>query len=477
MNALPRRTRPLWHSLAWLALAQLTACSPKDTGDLPGWKITRLVTRCTVGAAFKNPVGSARIGGVVMRDRLRSLFPDGATAGLRAGSGSQALHAGAGAGGDAFEALLDREKLPARTSGSLQFYIDGKTFFPVYLAALQAARQSIDVQTFIFDNDDFAVQVADVLRAKSHEVPVRVLFDGLGSEGAATVHSKSMPADFTPPKDMRAYLTSGSKVVCRRTGNAFMMADHSKLHIIDGTTAFAGGMNVGREYRYEWHDLMARVEGPMVQELARLYERRWRSDAWWRSLGRGRPAAVGGQAQQPPAGRQVPLRLLQTDSRRGRHDILQATLLGIRCARRRVWIETPYFSCDALVAELQAALKRGVEVRIVVPEKADEDIMNANNAEDLKKLIDHGAKAWAYPGMTHLKATVCDDWAMFGSANYDTLSQRINVEMNLATSDPATVKTLAARVFEHDFRTGRPITAAMAAARGSAAVELLGDQL
>lgn len=416
-----------------------------------------------------------------MRDRLRSLFTGNAPVIGKAGTGSKSLPAGTGAGGEPFETLLDHEKLPPRTAGSIEFYIDGSTFFPAYLKALQEARKSIDVQTFIFDTDDFAVKVADVLRAKSQQVPTRVLFDCLGSEGAAEINAKSMPADFQPPEKIHKYLLAGSNLKCRRTGNAYFMADHSKLHIIDGEKAFVGGMNLGREYRYEWHDMMARVEGPIVEDLIKLYEHRWRSDAWWRKLERSHPVAEPTAAvsstQGPPKQRQVPLRLLLTDARRGRQEILKATLLGIRCAARRVWIETPYFSCDEIVAELEAALKRGVDVRIVVPAEVDQKIMEANNAADLKKLIDQGAKVYAYPGMTHLKATVCDEWAMFGSANYDTLSQRINVEMNLASSDPRMVNTLATRVFERDFGRATRMTSAMAKEEDGPFAEFVGDQL
>lgn len=474
----------LYRGSILLALGLVIGCSHKKTGDIPGGLVARSVFRCTVGASIKDPMGSARIGGVVMRDRLRSLFLGNASVIRRAGAGSKTLAAGTGAGGEAFETLLDREKLPPRTSGSVEFLIDGRNFFPLYLKALKEARKSIDVETFIFDNDDFAVEVADVLRAKSREVPVRVRYDRLGSDQAASGHAKSMPANFTPVENMQDYLTDGTTVECRRTENPCFRADHSKLHLIDGDTAFVGGMNLGREYRYEWHDMMSRVEGPVVQDLARLYEERWCSDTLWRKLKGSKAVKKPVVAEASPAPvaakpmkRQVPLRVLHTDACQGRQQILKATLLGIRCSARRVWIETPYFSCDEIVSELEAALKRGVDVRIVVPDKADQKIMDKNNAADLKKLIDKGAKVWAYPGMTHLKATVCDDWVMYGSANYDTLSQRINVELNLATSDPQTVNTVATRVFEHDFRAGTRVTAAMAREKGSPFAEMVGDQL
>ncbi|MDB6004319.1 MAG: phosphatidylserine/phosphatidylglycerophosphate/ cardiolipin synthase family protein [Prosthecobacter sp.] len=459
------------------------AGTPKKQNPLPTQGMESMM-RSTFGATLKDPVGASRVGALVMSDRVRTLVRGNVPVVGKMKMSERAsarAAAGAGAGGEAFEQMLDQKKFPARTAGALQFYVDGRTFFPVYLEAVKGARKSVDVQTFIFDNDDFGVKVADVLRAKSLQVPVRVLYDGLGSKGAATIQAKTQPKGFVPPKDMHAYLMSGSRMECRLTSNAYFLADHSKLHIIDGHTAYMGGMNLGREYRYEWHDLMAKVEGPMVEELKKLYERRWRSDCWWRKLQRDHSrveATTAGESQHTPqAGEMQQLRLLQTDARRGVRDIFKATLLGIHSAKRRVWIETPYFSNDEVVDELAAALKRGVDVRIVVPAEVDQKIMEKNNAEDLKKLIDAGAKVYAYPGMTHLKATVCDDWATFGSANYDTLSQRVNVEMNLATSDRRTVNALVNRVFQPDFTRARRITPAMAKAKGGMWAEFVGDQL
>ncbi len=456
------------------------ASEEKEPSKPPARVVVKGITRSTVGATAMSPVGATRTGAVVMYDRLRTLV-----------FGNEPLAEGitqvdgkplAKAGGEAFEQLLDREKLPARTTGSVKFMVDGHAFFPVYLRAIKEARSSVDVQTFIFDNDDVGVSVADALKSRSHEIPVRVYFDGNGSAEAAEKKPKTLPAGFTPPQDMRDYLTKDSKVQVRRTSNAYMVTDHSKLHIIDGRTVFIGGMNIGREYHHELHDMMSRVEGPVVQDLRKIYEKGWCGDAWWRGLGGGRattaPVLVADAATAQPL---AELRILRTHTRGGRREVLKATLLAIRCASRRVWLETPYYSCDEVTEELKAAVKRGVDVRVIVPEDNDYDIMEANNAADLKKLLDVGAKAYLYPGMTHLKATVCDDWAMYGSANYDTLSLRVNVELNLASSDPRIVRTLASDVFERDFRTSKRLTPAMAdalvKAKGNAITEVTADQL
>jgi cardiolipin synthase len=100
-------------------------------------------------------------------------------------------------------------------------------------------------------------------------VKVRVMFDDFGS---ATAHLSSpktkVPASFQPPPDMRVYLEGGSNVRVRRTLNPWLVADHTKLLVFDDRTAILGGMNIGREYYNEWHDLMVRIDGPVVAHLA-----------------------------------------------------------------------------------------------------------------------------------------------------------------------------------------------------------------
>ncbi len=493
-NVFPKQSCSL--KRLWLvALAALTvmqgACTSKskkaaseekESSKPPTRVVVKGISRATVGATAMSPVGATRTGAVVMYDRLRTLlFGNEPLAESVTQVDGKPL---AKAGGEAFEQLLDRERLPARTSGSVKFMIDGDAFFPVYLRAIQGARSSVDVQTFIFDSDDVAVSVADALKARSQEIPVRVYYDGNGSADAGSKKPKTLPAGFTPPENIQDYLTKESNIKVRRTSNAYMVTDHSKLHIIDGRTVFIGGMNIGREYRHEWHDMMSRVEGPVVQDLQQIYQQGWRGDAWWRGLGSGRAAPAPVPDTAPPQASAQPLaelRILRTHTRGGRREVLKAALMAIRCASTRVWLQTPYYSCDEVTEELKAAVKRGVDVRVIVPADCDYDIMEANNAADLKKLLDIGAKAYLYPGMTHLKATVCDDWAMYGSANYDTLSLRVNVELNLASSDPRIVRTLVTDVFERDFRASKRLTPAMADAlakvKGSPVTEVAADQL
>jgi cardiolipin synthase len=385
-------------------------------------------------------------------------------------------------GTEGFEALLDSARLPPRSKGSVEFFVDGPPFFAALDRAINAAHERIDVQTYIFDNDTFAMEVAERLKRKSHEVPVRVYFDTMGSITAGLKDPEGVPeSGGKRPPHLAAYLKEDSRIEVRRTTNPFFMADHTKLQVFDDRIAFIGGMNVGAEYRYTWHDMMARIEGPIVQEMADVFDDHWRGEDWFHdSSGRSSKKANREEPDHSVPSRgagHVPLRRLLTDVADGRREILKAATLAIRHARERVWIQTPYFTADEISGELEQAVKRGVEVRVILPEAPDSKLLKKANVEEVQTLLRTGAKIYEYPGMTHLKATICDGWAMFGSANYDTLSMRINLELNLATSDEATVAKLERMVFAPDFRRSRLLTLESARSKGGLFTEILGDQM
>ena len=150
-------------------------------------------------------------------------------------------------------------------------------------------------------------------------------------------------------------------------------------------------------------------------------------------------------------------RILRTDPAEGRYEILEASLLAIRGARKRIWIQNPYFAHDNLVLAVEAAARRGVDVRVIIPKYENPTLMDSGNLSTAKGLIFAGAKVFVYPAMTHLKVMICDDWASVGSANFDTLSMRINRELNLAFPDRSAVRELEKYVFLPDLLKSRRI--------------------
>jgi cardiolipin synthase len=479
-----------WTVVCQIVLAGLLAqCGtvPSKQGRLtetPASPISRILevrhlVRSTAVAAVKKPVTTARVGTLMLFQRAfvfgRGLLPAPRWVG--------GVPHGIPPGSEEFEALLDRKGFRQRTCGKLDLCIDGPGYFPPFFEAVKSATEQVDVQTYIFDNDDQAVEVADVLRAKSAEVPVRVFYDALGSSFSGTIPPKTPPpSGFRQPANMKSYLEEGSHVKVRRTINPLFFSDHTKLQLIDEKVAFLGGMNMGREYRSEWHDLMVRLEGPVVQRLQRMFDRTWREAPWWHDWNvpdwfardRDRHGPIRGAPECPPGLK--PMRLLRTDSLHDDRDILRATILAIRGAARRVWIETPYYAADDITEELHAAVRRGVDVRVIIPGEGDSGIMMAANEVTAAALLRIGAKVFKYQGVTHLKAMICDDWALIGSANCDTLSLRINRELDVAVNDRETVQRIADAVFHQDFLKSREVSSEMLD-QGLGLAKILGDQL
>ena len=406
--------------------------------------------RATTIAALHRPIYAAKLGLILIWERPTELIRSNLPPGVVFGAAIPEVP-----GTPAFEARLDAEGFLRPAPGKLDLLIDGKRFFPEFERLVRTASTSVDVQVYIFDNDDIGVRYADLLKARSFEVPVRVLFDDIGTTmGAAVSPATPAPPGFAPPEDMLAYLPGHSKIRVRRILNPWLVSDHTKLIVIDHRTALLGGMNIGREYFSEWHDLMVRVEGPVVVRLQREFERNWRKAGPWGGFSDLDPRV----RVKIPEGPGIPIRVLKTDPAMLRHDILRATRMAIRAARSRVWIETPYFASDEIAREAEAAARRGVDVRVVIPSRGDSNIMDLSNLATARSLIESGAKVFRYPGMTHAKVTLCDGWATLGSANLDILSLRINRELNIAFSDPTVIRQLESEFFAPDFQKSRTLT-------------------
>lgn len=354
--------------------------------------------------------------------------------------------------------------------------MDGRGFFTELEHQLAYAKRGVDVQVYIFDNDDIAVRYADRLKQCARHLKVRVLMDDLGSTTAiSSAPLTPGPRGIEPPASMLSYLKDGSNVRARRSLNPWLVCDHTKLFVIDQRTALLGGMNIGREYYSEWHDLMLRVEGPIVADFSSEYEHAWRSSAPLGGLSLFRKKYAPTPPPQTPDC--VPIRLLRTDSSLGKHHVYEATLLALRSAKKRIWIENPYFAHDGITAEVCAAAKRGIDVRVILPKEGDSAIMDSGNLATANQIIQAGGKAYRYPRMTHMKVMICDDWAQAGSANLDTLSMRINRELNIGTADAKTVSQLERLVFKPDFRVSRRIKLQETESVVAPIAEALADQL
>ena len=357
------------------------------------------------------------------------------------------ITAGPGMDLEAWEQDLDSITGAKPLPGTIEFLIDGDEYFSALIESVENANESIHLRTYIFDNDDFAIEFADRLKRRSADVDIRVSMDGIGTLTGGMVHSGSMPATFEPPPSVAAYLRTDSKVRARTLTNPWFTGDHTKITLIDRNVAFLGGMNIGREYRFDWHDLMVRLEGGVVERLARESD-----DAWAKSGVFGDFAAAVRYFDPVTPSTSTggyPVRVLHTRAQDSQ--IYKAQLAAIRRAKKFVFIENPYFSDDNILYELIAARRRGVDVRFVIAERGDAVLMDMSNAQAINSMLANGIRVYMFPGMTHVKAAIVDDWLMVGSANLDKLSLRVNSEVNVATSHPAAVETLKRRLFDVDF--------------------------
>lgn len=353
-----------------------------------------------------------------------------------------------------FEKTLDRVTGTRRDVGRIRFLVDGDEYFDRLLESIINAEESIDIRTYIFDNDDFAVDVADLLKQRADDLRVRVMVDSIGNLLAMQADPETLPVDHEHPMSMRMYMEDESNVKVRNLTNPWFTGDHTKTTIIDSKTAFVGGMNIGREYRYDWHDLMMEVSGPVVDQLQFESDKAWARGGLFGDFANALRFLQGKKERADRDG--YPVRILQTKNFDSQ--IHRAQIAAIQNARSYILIENAYFSDDRTIYELAKARRRGVDVRVIIPSAGNHGPLNASNKVTINTLLEHGIRVYEYPGMSHVKAAIFDGWACVGSANFDKLSLKVNKELNIATSDPDTIDALLDQVFIPDLMMSREVT-------------------
>jgi cardiolipin synthase A/B len=359
-----------------------------------------------------------------------------------------------------WEAWLDRYTGTRRQDGSLDLLIDGERFFPRLKQAFAAATNHISVEVYIFDKDDVGVGVADQLKQRSSQVSVKVILDRLGSIGGGAVPPGTpMPEDFVAPTSICSYLKENSHVRVHPFLNPWLSADHSKVFLVDGTHAWMGGMNLGREYRYEWHDAMVELQGPIVASLEDEFRRDWAHEGPLGDLAYAVELAHGPRAipASRPEDQWIKMRLLPTKT--AWKPFSAAVQGAIGKAQSYIYLENPYLFDKRVIIALVRARNRGVDVRVVLPRVNDLKPGGRSNLVLANYLLEHGVRVYFYPGMTHVKALMVDDWGCLGSGNLNHLSLRVCQEQNVATSNPAFAARLKKELFEADFACSYELTA------------------
>lgn len=352
---------------------------------------------------------------------------------------------------DDFNRFLDEDLGTKQYKANLKILIDGESFFNDFIETAKQAIHSIFIQTYIFKTDTFSMEIISLLRESSKNIDVRVLIDYFGSLSNSKKNQDPIIKDYKKPKDLVDCLKEDSNIKVRIHPDTWLVSDHRKIFLIDRKKAYVGGMNVASEYRYTWHDLMVSLEGPVVSPIVKLFYKSWSF------AGLGGDFAVAYRSlftkskrkENKPTDDMIDVRLLFTDSTD--YQIYEAQLEAIRRAKKRIYIENPYFTEKTLVEELVLAKQRGVDVKIIFPGVNDMVIYDKTNLKIANYFIENGIDVYIYPKMTHVKAAVYDNWACLGSANFNKLSMFKNREINVAFSDENLVNELVEDLFFKDF--------------------------
>jgi cardiolipin synthase len=322
---------------------------------------------------------------------------------------------------------------------------DGAATYPAMLEAIQSAKESICLETYILASDTTGdrFKLALVERARAG-VKVRVIYDAVGSFGISDAWVDDLRTagieviDFNPISPWRRRFNLSHR-------------DHRKLLIVDNEIGFTGGLNIANDYAsveeggVGWHDMHCRVRGAIVYDMARLFRRNWIRSGGETYPPVPRPRDAGG-----PGGAFV--RLLENTRRRNKATFRRAYLHVIRAAQRIVRIENAYFLPDRGVRRaLIRAAGRGVDVQIIVPGHSDVRIIEWASLFVLRNLARRGIKIWRWRGaMMHAKtATVDAVWSTIGSYNFDSQSRFNNLEVTVEILDTAVGEALV-DVFDAD---------------------------
>jgi cardiolipin synthase len=376
--------------------------------------------------------------------------------------------------------VVTRERLDpwrdATDGNAVELLVDGDAFTRMR-QAIDAAREEIDVQTFQWGDDATGRGIARQLMEKARQgVRVRCLVDA----SSKTVNDLIKRKDITAGLDdeLRAAgvevivahgyaagvgasilnmgrslwdgvrrLFGGSPPARERRG--LWNHDHRKILIVDRRVSFVGGMNIAYEYEHDWHDVVARVEGPTAFAVHALFVDRW--NAACGKHDRKAPVGAAPRFERPPGA----LRVEALGSVPGVTACIRDLYLReIEAARSRVLIEVAYFLDDRIIDALARAVRRGVRVVVVIPsdEKNDVYVVKEAFAWVEADVIRSGVELYHYqPCLVHAKLGVFDGReATIGSSNLDRVALDTIAEANVLVEDPSFAAEVERRIFAVD---------------------------
>jgi cardiolipin synthase len=360
-----------------------------------------------------------------------------------------------------FLQLLSRiNQLPVSSAGNFRILRDAREFYSALEERIRGAKHHVHLEFYIWNADETGARFLRLLtEAARRGVIVRLLLDGVGSHG----FTESLVAELRGAGGHFSWFQSLDPMRNRFFLN---LRNHRKLQVVDGIAAFVGGMNIGREYEGldsglgKWRDVQVEVDGPVVHGLQDVF-----ADDWLFGTGE----KISGAALFPtPATKAKHLtHIVLGGPDRPNEPISKSIVSLLNEASERVWIATGYFvPDDVILAALELAASRGVDVRLLISEKNDHPWLVVVGRSYYGELLAAGVRIFEYSvGINHAKIMLADDrWAMIGSANLDYRSMRLNFELNLLAHSVEQNGELA-RILAHDFGLSQEINPVAFASR------------
>ena len=355
---------------------------------------------------------------------------------------------------------------PLVVGNKVELLVDGPVTYSAMFSAIDNAKDHINMETFIIEDDEIGRHFAEVLTAKQRSgVQVNLIYDSVGSSSTPKVFFKPLieaggnVLEFNPINPLHA-----------RKGWEFNRRDHRKLLIIDGQTAFVGGVNISSVYssgsfgrrsseksitdiaKIPWRDTHLHMTGPVVSEFQKLFIATWNEQ-------QGEPLAFKNYfPEQVNQGNDV-VRAIGSSPEEPYSQMYVTLLSAINSAETQIFLTNAYFVPDPqLLAALKDAVSRGVDVRLLLPEKTDSVMVFYASRSYYDELLSANVKIYQkQDALLHAKTAVIDGvWSTIGSTNLDWRSFTNNQEINAVVLGQGFGEQMQA-LFEKDLESSRQI--------------------
>lgn len=337
--------------------------------------------------------------------------------------------------------LMNDNNFPLTDENDVRVFVNGEEKFPAVLQAIRNAKHHIHIEYYIYENDEIGNTIKELLIAKVKEgVVVRFIYDDLGSRSIRRKFIREL-------KDSGVEAYPFNRIRLLFLANRINYRNHRKIIIIDGQTAFTGGINISDRYinsgksKTFWRDTHFRIDGDAVIFLQYIFLCDWNfcanenigvSRVYFRHF----PKSLGNKAVQIAAS--------GPDSVNSA--IMLSYLKAINIAQREILITTPYFiPGESIIDALRVAALGGVSVKLLVPGKSDSRLVNAAAWSNYDDLLHAGVEIYLYQkGFVHAKTMVVDQkFSIIGTANFDYRSFDMNFEINAVIYDHETARILS----------------------------------